>query len=329
MNLSVFQRLQQNGTISEASLEKIANYESHKIISVNFELKTLMYLGVLLLTTGVSIIIYNNIDSIGHLAIVIFTAAATLACFGYCIKKSPPFTFKKSGSKTSINDYVLLLGSLLLLILVAYLQFQFDLFGNRWGLATFIPMVILFVTAYYFDHLGILSLAIVNFAAWVGITVTPVYFLRNNDFSSNRLIYTGLALGIFLIAVAGVSVVKNIKAHFYFTYKNFGTHILSIASITALIHFTSARLLWLMVLFIITAFQFREAVREKAFYFLVVTTLYFYIGCSYFIISAFLAIAIDEASVYAILFYFIISGLALAFFLVHFNRKFKRNDSLQ
>jgi hypothetical protein len=67
-------------------------------------------------------------------------------------------------------DYILLLGCLLLLILIAYLQFQYNVFGNRYGLATFIPMVLLFISAYYFDHIGVLTMAITNLAAWAGIT---------------------------------------------------------------------------------------------------------------------------------------------------------------
>ncbi|MDQ6764326.1 MAG: hypothetical protein M3015_17115 [Bacteroidota bacterium] len=63
-------------------------------------------------------------------------------------------------------DYILLFGCLSLLTFVGYLQFEYNVFGNKWGLATFIPMVVLFMAAYYFDHLGVLILAIVNLAAW-------------------------------------------------------------------------------------------------------------------------------------------------------------------
>ena len=45
-------------------------------------------------------------------------------------------------------------------------------------------MVVLFFTAYYFDHIGVLSMAIVNLAAWLGLAVTPMEILRENDFSN-------------------------------------------------------------------------------------------------------------------------------------------------
>ena len=53
-------------------------------------------------------------------------------------------------------------------------------------------MVVLFFCAYFFDHIGILSLAITNLAAWVGIVVTPAEILKSNDFNSVTIIYTGL-----------------------------------------------------------------------------------------------------------------------------------------
>jgi hypothetical protein len=328
MNLFIFERLHQSGLISAESFERIESLERNKVISTRFELKTLMYVGVLLLTTGLGIIIYNNLDSIGHLAIVGFIGAATAACFVFCLKKAPPFTVLKGGSDNIVHDYILLLGCLLLLILVAYVQYQFQLFGNRLGMATFVPMVILFITAYYFDNLAILGLAIVNLSAWAGITVTPMHLLRDNDFSSATIIFTGFALGVLLLVAAWASTAKNIKAHFSFTYKNFGAHFLFIAAIAAIIHFDSNRLLWTIPLLIVTAFFANEAFKEKSFYFLVISTLYFYTGISYLIVNALFSLSVNEIALYLALLYFIASALFLVLFLIKYNKKFKKDDSL-
>ena len=97
-------------------------------------------------------------------------------------------------------DYVLLVGCLLFTHALGYIQFEYNVFGNRWGLAVFIPMVILFITAYYFDHLGVLSLAITNLAAWAGISVTPMKILKENDFNNTHVMYAGLVVGGMLLA---------------------------------------------------------------------------------------------------------------------------------
>ena len=106
------------------------------------------------------------------------------------------------------------LGCLLLLTFTGYIQYEYNVFGNRWGLALFIPMVILFIAAYYFDHLGVLSLAITNLAAWAGISVTPLKILKENDFNNTHIMYAGLVTGAMLVAVSFMSQYKNIKGSF-------------------------------------------------------------------------------------------------------------------
>jgi hypothetical protein len=94
--------------------------------------------------------------------------------FYYCVYKKQPFSFNKAAAPNSFFDYVLLLACLTFIIFIGYIQYQYKIFGDRYGLATFFPMLVLFVSAYYFDHLGILSMAITNLGAWVGLTVTPL-----------------------------------------------------------------------------------------------------------------------------------------------------------
>jgi len=323
MNTSILEQLYRQGIIDEELLTKIKAAEENKPVAINYELKTLMYAGILLLTTGLGIIVYKNLDSIGHLAIVLFIAIATLGCFSFCIKKSGGFTTKKVAASNLLTDYTLLLGCLLLLIFIAYIQYEYNAFGNRWGMATFIPMIVLFIAAYYFDHLGVLSLAIVNLAAWAGITITPLRLLQENDFSNSRLIFTGFAIGGLLMLLAFLSVKRDIKSHFYFTYKNFGTHFLFIAAIAALIHFDKSYLLWIIPLIAIAYLQFRAAVKERSFYFLVITALYFYAGISYIFIHVLFQNDFSEGALYIALFYFIFSAFALIFFLIRYNKLLK------
>jgi hypothetical protein len=329
MNQTIFQKLFNEGLLSEEELQRV-KADASQPVSIHWDVKTLLYIGILLLTTGLGIIIYKNIDTIGHLAIVIMIAVAMLACFAYCFIKAAPFSLAKTTSPNLLFDYILLTGCLLLLILIGYVQYQYELFGNRWGLATFVPMVILFFCAYYFDHLGILSMAIVNLAAWFGITVTPLHMLKQNDFSSERIILSGILLGIFLVVLAVFSALQKIKAHFFFTYKNFGVHILCISMIAATIHFEQWYLLYFAGLTGITVYLFNQSLQERSFYFLVIATIYFYIGLSYVVIYSILKIGIiDEPQLYLILFYLLGSSVALVLFLIRYNRIIKSYDSIR
>ena len=324
MKTFIFEQLFQGGLITEEKFKNIEEKETIKPIPLHTELKLMMYAGIVLLTTGLGIVVYNNMDNLSRLTVVLAVAIATVFCFVYCLIKSARFSNRQSSTPTLIPDYTLLLGCILLLILTGYLQFEFNIFGDRWGMATFVPMVVLFVSAYYFDHLGVLSMAIVNMAAWAGISVTPKHLLRNNDFNDSTIIYTALVLGLLLLFVAYISAKKDFKAHFSFTYKNFGVQILFIAANAAIIYFQRYEVGWLIFLAGICFWQFSIARNEKSFYFLTITILYFYFGLSYVVIRNLFKFSWGEGPLYVAFFYFIITAILAATVLMRFNKIFKK-----
>jgi hypothetical protein len=329
VNIPLFERLQHEGLLSDLSLQKIKQKDNSPLFSLHWELKTILYLGILLLTGGLGILIYKNIDTIGHQAILAAIGLLCAGCFLYCERKKLPFATTKVPAPNSFFDYILLLGCLTLLSFITYLQVQYTAFGNAYGLATFIPMVILFFCAYYFDHLGILSMAITNLAAWMGIAVTPLTILKGNNFADAEIIFAGLLLGVLLNAVAWAGKQKKIKAHFGFTYTNFGMNILFIACLAAMMYF-DFYLLWLIPLAGITFYFYKKALVTASFYFMLMLTLYAYIGISYATIRLLLMMLNywRLETIVLILMYFILSGIGVVVFLTNMNKKLKRNDIL-
>lgn len=323
MDIPAFEKLRDQQVISDADVEKIKAFQQSQPLSVHWDLRTLLYFGIFLLATGLGMVVYENIDTIGHDIIIAIITLCCAACFFYCIKKSKGYSNKKVDSPNILYDYVLLLGCLLLLTLIAYLQFQYNAFGNRWGLATFIPMVLLFVSAYYFDHLGVLSLAITNLATWVGISVTPLQILQENDFSNEQIIFSGIVLGAGLVAFAALTDKRNIKVHFAFTYQNFGTHILFIALLAALFELEDLYLIVFPVFAAVAFFFYRNALKEASFYFLVIILLYSYIAAGYFVIRLLDITGGGMGTIYLGLFYFIGSGIGLIRLLMHYNKIIK------
>ncbi|PSL28312.1 DUF2157 domain-containing protein [Chitinophaga ginsengisoli] len=323
MDIDLFEQLQKEGTISAASAEKVRTITASRLFSVHWELKTILYLGVLLLSGGLGILIYKNIDTIGHQVILLAIALACGGCFYYSFRHKLPFSRTKVPAPNSFFDYILLLGCLLLVTFITYLQVQYNVFGTRYGAATFIPMLVLFFSAYYFDHLGILSMAITNLAAWMGVTVTPLQLLTNNDFSSYTLIYTGLVLGALLIITALLSHRLQFKAHFSFTYSNFGTHVFLIANLAGMFAaYDGPYGLWFLLLVVATIFFYSQAMKQHSFYFVLIITLYAYIGLS-FIVVRLLMNAGSEGGIYAGLLYFIMSGIGAILLLINVNKKLK------
>jgi hypothetical protein len=322
INVALFEKLLQQNFISEEEFDAIKK-QQEKPISIHWDLRTLLYAGILLVTTALGILVYKNINTIGHSVIITTIGILCAACFIYCFRKATGYSAEKKESPGILYDYILLSGCLLLLTFIGYLQYQYNAFGNRWGLALFIPMVILFFAAYYFDHLGVLSIAITNLAAWLGITVTPAEILKENDFNDTRLIYTGIVLGAGLIIFSLVTKIKKIKGHFAFTYKNFGAHILFIALLSALFYYDDLYLLWLAVLMAVSILFFKNAVQENSFYFLVITVLYAYIGVCYVVMKLLFITGGGMAGIYLGTIYFIVSGIALIRFLMRYNKKLK------
>jgi len=324
MNSTVFDRLLAGGDISASSYAKIKSGQGEEPISVHWEIRTLLYLGVLLLTAGLGILVYKNIDTIGHQFILLFIALVCTGCFFYCFKNKLPFSTGKVAPPNSFFDYILLLGCCTFIIFIAYLQYQYTLFGNRYGLASFFPMLVLFFSAYYFDHLGILSMAITNLAAWVGITVTPMQILTSNDFDSSIIIFTGMGLGILLLSIAWATIKKSIKKHFEFTYANFGTHIILISCLAAMFHFSVSYIIWFLLLMGLVYFFYRKALADKSFYFILIITLYAFIGISYVVVELLSHIPSDGIGIIMLGFvYFIISAICLILFLIRTNKKLK------
>ncbi|KIO76098.1 hypothetical protein TH53_17365 [Pedobacter lusitanus] len=326
MNTDLYKKLHNEGLISDETLEKIIAKNTTPLFSLHWELKTLLYLGVTLLSTGLGVLIYKNIDTIGHQFILLFIAAICAGCFIYCIKNRNPFSREKSDSPSSFYDYILLLGCLSLLSFLGYLQFQYHVFGDNYGLATLIPMLILFYVAYEFDHIGILCMGITNLAIWLGLTVNPYTILSNGLGSNNSLIIPYLFLGLFLLAAGYVSERYNFKKHFKFTYQNFGLNISFLALFTG--YFTTydnaLSFLWLIGVFVLAFILYTDALKNKSFYFLLLIILYAYTAISTLIVRVLFNMNSEAAFVMGLL-YFIGSAICLIIALIQLNKKIKES----
>lgn len=318
----LYKMLHAEGLISDESFDKFN--QKQDLFSVHWEIKTLLYLGVLLLTTGLGVMIYQNIDTIGHQFVLVLIALICLGCFAYSFKTGAPFRTDKVKSPNTAFDYILLLGSICFLIFVGYLQFEYKVFGTNYGLATMIPMLVLFFTAYYFDHVGILNMAIANLAIWMGVSVTPKQLLLNSDFNSETIVYTYLILGILLLFGAYATRRLNFKKHFKFSYQHYGVHITFIALLAGyfLNYDSLAVFFWILGVALLSFLIYKDADKNKSFYFLLLVILYSYITVSSLALRFFFATS-DSGAIYLAPMYFIGSAIALIFLLINLNKKIK------
>jgi glucan phosphoethanolaminetransferase (alkaline phosphatase superfamily) len=178
----------------------------------------------------------------------------------------------------------------------------------------------------------VLSLAITNLAAWMGIAVTPMRILKDNDFDSARLIYTGLALGLILVLAGLAGEKRGFKKHFTFTYTNFGANILFISGLAGLFRHERFYIGWFLLLLIIGYYFYRRATRQHSFYFLLLVILYTYIALSYVVLMILDGMERYTSGgigvIYLGFIWFILSAIGVVRLLITLNRKMKTNDSI-
>ena len=315
---TLLKELQQKGLISGEQNALISEYEKTKPFSLNYELRTFLYLGITMLTGGLGVLIYQNIDSIGHGVIVALIALITLGCFGYAYLKRSPFSWSEVKNQSQFTDFALLLGCMMFLVLEGYLQFQYNLFGTKYGLVTILPAIIFIAAAYYFDHRGVLSMGLTALASWVGVSIAPLSVLSANDFSAPHFLFTAIALGLILSVVGLFSEYKNLKKHFSFTYLLLGSNLTLIATMTGMFNHGN----WFIYTFIALALCvgfFLYARQTQSYIFLLMGVIYGYIAFTFLLFK--LLEAINNESLWLLaMYYFLLSGVGVVMFLINIKK---------
>ncbi|TDP03398.1 DUF2157 domain-containing protein [Flavobacterium sp. 245] len=275
--------------ITENQYQEIIAYRRLNIFSLNAELKLFLYLSVLLFTSGIGILIYKNIDSIGHVAILSLLLLVIAVCFYYCFKNAKGFQKTETTFDHPVLEYLVLAANILTCIFIGYLQFQYKPFGDHYGLATLVPTIVSFFCAYYFDNKSVLTIAVTGLAAYVGLSVTPQDLLKNNDFyASESLSYSAVMLGVLLVLWTIYSNRISLKTHFSLIFLTFALHITSIAAISNLLHYDS--LIWMIFTVVLagsTFYFYKISYQFKAMSLYIFMIVYAYIGANIFLFRIF------------------------------------------
>ena len=313
--MNIPELLRHDEIISEEELRNIQLYESSKLFSLHWELRTLLYVGILLLTTGIGLLVYLNIDTIGHQVIIAAIAIASAVCFYYSFKNNEPYSNGSVQHPSPIFDYIALLACLLLATFIGYLQYQYQFFGQKMWVATGLPAIVFIISAYLFDHKGLLSLAISACASTIGFTVTPMQLLFANNFDSKPIVISAIAFGSCLLIVSKFLTREKIKQHFDITYNQFAINILFVACLTALFNYPLKPLSFLLLLAICT-YYIMYAINNQSFLFILISVIFTYIGLSYSLFKFFEYMNLETLAINLYLYYFLASCGGIVYFLI-------------
>src|SRR5258706_3541688 len=310
--------LLEKGLITQEQFQKIEPIVSGKIVSVFYELRTILYLGVMLFTTGAGILIYQNIGSIGHIISIIALTIFMLVCFWYIFKHEVGYSHGPIQSPTPYYDYVLLLGCLLFISIQGYLQFQYGALEDNLGWSTLITAILFFYLAYRFDHVGVLSLAITALASFWSISVSPQKWYSGEFFFGSNLYNTAI---IFSIVVGGIAFFldkRGIKKHFTFTYLNFCMLIFFIGAVAGM--FYQYWFMYVLLIYAGCAFSFYMARWRRSFLFLLYAFLAGYIATTYLLTRT-----IFEQEPALWLYYSLLSCGGFVYFIIRYKTFFKQS----
>jgi hypothetical protein len=161
--------------------------ERREVFSLYPELRLMSWGGVMLLATAAGLVLKNNLDRIGPLALAIAIGLAAAACYSW--------TWWRRARASLVDDYVLLLGALLLSADVAFIETQFHLLGGQWQRHFLLLAIAHGAGAYLFRSRMVLSLSIAAFAAWLGVEQRHVLeFNADRDFAMRAFLCAALLL---------------------------------------------------------------------------------------------------------------------------------------
>ena len=285
---------------------------SRELFSVHWELRLLLYAGILLLTTGLGLLIAKHFASIGHLALLAAIALGCAGCFAYCFRRGGGFSAERLPTPNAGYDYVLFLGCLLLGTLQGYLEIHYQLLARHWSWWLLVSGLCYLLCAHYFDNRLVLTLALSTLGAWLGVQTSLLggalwdVILRGN----------GLIFGALVVAAGVAQHRLGWKRHFLPVHLHLGVNLL-LAALLAGVDSRPQGLYSLAGLLLVGGGSALYAQQSRSFAFLLYTVLYGYLGLAIFILPR------TGWDLTGILTYLLVTAAALVSALVAFHRRFR------
>jgi hypothetical protein len=285
-----------------------------KIISVYYELRLLLYLGIMLFTGGIGYIVYQNMGEILHVVLMSLLGVSIVLGGYYINLKSKSYNHQKTDVVHPYFDYIVVLTSLLLISLFTYVQVYFELVELLIKWTSLISGVLFMFMAYRYDNKMVLSLGITALAAALGLTISPVNWSSGGTFNELNIYILSLIFGTLLLAIGQVSTIKDIKKHFTFTYQNFGLLLVYFGLLT-LIFDTKIAVLMAAITLSIAGTIAWYTWRNRLFLFFLYSCITGYIAFTYLIIES----GLDEV---LLIWYFPISCITAVVLLIKHKSHF-------
>jgi len=224
--------MQHAGALSPGQFTLLDELHRNRRYSFHGELRTAVYLGVLLVAAGVALTVREYFARLGDIAIIGSLTTGCLAAFSYCFLKGGPYSHEAVESPNILFDYVLLFGCTCFATAIGYVETQFDVLGRLWIHYLLLSASLFFFLAYRFDNRLVLSMALSTLAAWFGFQLSDVFQTFYKYYRESAMAYSAVCFGL------GIALYRaGIKRHFLHVYLNFAVHFLLAALVAGVFEY--------------------------------------------------------------------------------------------
>jgi hypothetical protein len=209
------ERLRRDAVLTAEQAAPLGRAARGELVSVRPELRLVLYGGVLLVMGGVGLLVQQNLDRLGPVAIAAGLWIAAGAALVWAFRHAPPFSWGPAASPHLAFDYILLLGVLLTGAALAYVEVKFTPLGAAWGVHLLVMSLFAAVLAVRGDSRIVAGVALTTFAAWRGVSASPLErsFWTLGEGAGWLRINAGLT-GLLFVAVGYALVRSGRKGHF-------------------------------------------------------------------------------------------------------------------
>jgi hypothetical protein len=172
--------LRDTGVVAPEIADRLIRIERRELFSVDAELRAVLYVAVAMLTTGLGMFLARHLHEIGPISIIVFIALGAAIAYAFPLR-----TLLAHRTAAAIDEYLLLLASLLVSADVAYAERQFHLLDRNWPRHFLLLAILHGVVAYVFRSRTVLTLSVAGLAAWLGVS-TGIGALTDTDFALGR-----------------------------------------------------------------------------------------------------------------------------------------------
>ncbi len=146
--------------VGDVAADALIARERREVFSTYPELRICGWIGATMLAAAAGILLKNNLERIGPIALATGIGIAAAACYAFV-------TWRRSRASV-VDDNVLLLGALLVSADLAFIESQFPLFDEHWKRHLLVLAVVHALGAYVYGSRMLLSLSITSLAGWLG-----------------------------------------------------------------------------------------------------------------------------------------------------------------